>query len=282
MATTRNSRSLMGRLFSAFDREEQGRPPVRPATPGDTLTGEDARMFQAGADPRIVHSSIATTQADALIPKNDKLLVFRALTGIDSVPALTSHGHLRRMVPNVGIYVRVVEAERSTNRQFKFFSILINACLGLQIVVAAALTAIGAANGSSRAVTGLGAINTIMAGALTYLKSSGLPERLRHARNEWKNLREYIELREREFCLIDSDLDVQQEVNMVIRMYEAIKSEIEATKNSESHFRGAEPGPDRPYGPTIKSGARDGYDEKRLSTSHLATPEPALDPQHHA
>lgn len=55
--------------------------------------------------------TLGTTHPDTLIPPNDKLLMFRALTGIDSVPALTSGGHILRSAPNVGIYTRVVRNE---------------------------------------------------------------------------------------------------------------------------------------------------------------------------
>lgn len=61
---------------------------------------------------------------------------------------------------------------------------MINACYFLQIIVAAALTAMGAAGTSSQAITAFGAINTIIAGFLTFLKGSGLPGRLKYYGNE--------------------------------------------------------------------------------------------------
>ncbi|KAJ5355142.1 uncharacterized protein N7496_012354 [Penicillium cataractarum] len=173
-----------------------------------------------------------TSNPDHLIPPTDKLLIFRALTGIDSVPALTQGGHLLRTAPNVGIYTRVVTNEAKSRRAYTFFNYLINICLGIQIVVAAALTALGAASGPHSAITAFGAINTIMAGVLTYLRGSGLPDRLKSYQNKWKNIREYIEQREREFCLVGCDLDVQEEVFIVESMYQNVKSEMESTKSS--------------------------------------------------
>jgi hypothetical protein len=173
-----------------------------------------------------------TSNPEHLIPPNDKLLIFRALTGIDSVPALTHGGHLLRTAPNVGIYTRVVTNEGKARRAFTIFNCLINICLGIQIVVAAALTALGAASGPHTAITAFGAINTIMAGILTYLRGSGLPDRLKSYQNKWKNIREYIEQREREFCLVGCDLDVQEEVFIVESMYQNVKSEMETTKSS--------------------------------------------------
>ncbi|KAJ5157738.1 uncharacterized protein N7482_008838 [Penicillium canariense] len=173
-----------------------------------------------------------TQDPELLIPPNDKLLIFRALTGIDSVPALTQGGHLLRTAPNVGIYTRVVTSESQARQAYTIFNYLINTCLGIQIVVAAALTALGAASGPHAAITAFGAINTIVAGILTYLRGSGLPDRLKSYENKWKNIREYIEQREREFCLVGCDLDVQEEVFIVESMYQNVKSEMESTKSS--------------------------------------------------
>ncbi|OJJ84638.1 uncharacterized protein ASPGLDRAFT_114352, partial [Aspergillus glaucus CBS 516.65] len=178
--------------------------------------------------------TVTQTDRNHLIPPEDKLLVFRALTGIDTVPALTIPHHSDRHAPNVGIYERVVRAEQSADSRYRFFSILINVCLGIQVVAAAAITALGAASGPHSAVTAFGALNTIMAGILTYLKGSGLPDRLKRYQNEWRNIREYIEQRERELCLVGSELDVQEEIQIVERMYEGVKREIEATKSGES------------------------------------------------
>ncbi|PWY80751.1 hypothetical protein BO94DRAFT_567372 [Aspergillus sclerotioniger CBS 115572] len=246
---------LARRLLAAFDREEQGLHPIPqghthqanppydiplpnpngtaiPPAPAPAATPQ--LQPQPQPIPPAKTLAIATTQAGSLIPPDDKLLVFRALTGIDSIPALTTLHHFRRTAPNIGIYTRVVRAEQSAATRYRFFSILINVCLGIQIVVAAALTALGAASGPHSAVTAFGAINTIMAGVLTYLKGSGLPDRLKHYQNEWRNIREYIEQRERELCLDGSTLDIQEEILFIEYMYEGVKREIEATKTGEN------------------------------------------------
>ncbi|EHK18602.1 uncharacterized protein TRIVIDRAFT_137876, partial [Trichoderma virens Gv29-8] len=172
--------------------------------------------------------TIIGTDHDALIPPTDKLLAFRSLTGIDTVPALSSAGHARRAAPNIGLYFRVIEAEQKAAKSYKIFHIAINFCLGAQIIVGAALTAIGAADGSRHAVTGLGAMGTIMAGILTYLKGSGLPDRFKIQENQWRELREHIEQRERELCLTDCTLDAQEEVFIIEEMYNQVKAELDA------------------------------------------------------
>ncbi|KAK5989536.1 hypothetical protein PT974_11063 [Cladobotryum mycophilum] len=174
--------------------------------------------------------TITRTDHETLVPSNDKLLAFRSLTGIDTVPALANAGHAIRAAPNVGIYPRVVDAEKKAAKSYGRYHILINVCLGTSIVVGASLTALGAANGSRHAVTAFGAINTIMAAILTYLKGSGLPDRFKNHETEWKEIREHVEQREREFCLAGCPLDVEEEVIIIEEMYNRAKSELESGK----------------------------------------------------
>lgn len=235
------SNSLLRRVITAaLDREENSYPPMAAhlaATRGD---GNDTPDLERGPSKRATGLTVSPSDPESLIPPNDKLMIFRALTGIDSVPALTSGGHLLRSAPNVGIYTRVIRNETKAARAYKIFNLLINTCLGIQIVVAAAITATGAASGPHSAITAFGAINTIMAGILTYLRGSGLPDRLKGYQNKWKNIREYIEQREREFCLVGCTLDVQEEVFVVESMYQSIKSEMES-KTSSGDNRGSQP-----------------------------------------
>ena len=164
---------------------------------------------------------------------DDQLNLFRHLTGISSHPSMT-HTYFRdesggRPAPNVGIYARVVHNELTSKIGFKYFSWLINGCLGLQIIVAAALTAMGAAGASRSAVTAFGAINTVIAGILTFFKGSGLPNRLKYYQTEWKRVREFIEQRERDFGRPGCDLDLYGVVAMAERMYEDVKVDLEAS-----------------------------------------------------
>ncbi|CAI7591204.1 unnamed protein product [Penicillium glandicola] len=235
-APKKPNRKFIRRVIeAALDREEQGYLP-RATDPGASVQGIQNRGY--GHDmPPPGPKRVVTTQMESLIPVNDKLLVFRAMTGIDSVPALTQTGHLARSAPNVGIYTRVIINETKAQRSYKIFNFLINTCLGIQVVVAAAVTAVGAASGPHSAVTAFGAINTIMAGILTYLRGSGLPDRLKSYQNQWKNIREYIEQREREFCLVGCDLDVQEEVFIVESMYQRVKSEMEKNNSGDSQIQ---------------------------------------------
>lgn len=124
-------------------------------------------------------------------------------------------------------YNRVCHREQQAKRGYKFASVMINSCLGIQIIVAAALTAMGAANTNHVGITAFGAINTVIAGLLTYLKGSGLPNRIRWYENEWKKVREYIEQRERDFSRPDCRLSVEEVVGVVEAMYEEVKADIQ-------------------------------------------------------
>lgn len=94
-------------------------------------------------------------------------------------------------------------------------------------MIAAALTALGAAGASSGAVTAFGALNTVIAGFLTFLKGSGLPGRLKYYGNEWKKIREFIEQRERDFMRPGHNLDVYEVIDTIEKMYNNLKADIE-------------------------------------------------------
>lgn len=234
MTEGRRGRGFIWRLLAAFDPEEPGLPRFTPIHQNVPESNKTQPPIPRAQPPQ----TVVQTNSNHLIPPNDKLLVFRALTGIDDVPALTTPHHSDRTAPNIGIYARVVRAEQSAAKRFRFFNILMNVCLGIQVVAAAAITALGAASGPHGAVTAFGALNTIMAGILTYLRGSGLPDRLKHYQNEWRNIREYVEQRERELCLDGCELDVQEEIIVVERMYEGVKREIESTKSGGENRTG--------------------------------------------
>jgi hypothetical protein len=193
------------------------------------------------------------------IAADDLLNLFRHLTGIISHPSMV-HSHFAsggRPAPNLGIYARVVHNEQRAKMGYKYFSWLINGCLGLQIIVAAALTAMGAAGASRSAVTVFGAINTVIAGVLTFLKGSGLPNRLKYYQAEWKRVREFIEQRERDFGQPGCDLDLYAVVGMVENMYEEVKIDLEAST------------PDRFAG---FGSARKGQLPEPMTTNHVPVP----------
>ena len=86
---------------------------------------------------------------------NSQLAQFRHMVGIHSTlgTILNSLHFEGRAAPNLGIYNRVCHREAQAKRGFKLASLFINGCLGLQVIVAAALTAMGAANTNHVGIT---------------------------------------------------------------------------------------------------------------------------------
>lgn len=160
---------------------------------------------------------------DNFVVVTPKLLKFQTLTGICSPNVLRSAPTLARPAPNQGIYKRTVDEETKVKLQYAVSNYVVNVGGMLHIVVGAALTALGAANGPSAIVTILGALNTVIAGLLTYLKGQGLPMRLEQYLHLLRTLREHIEEREREFLEPDCSLDVDDEIKRIAKMYQEVR-----------------------------------------------------------
>ena len=159
-------------------------------------------------------------------PPPPKLVKFRNLTGIDT-PANIKKDYRQRAAKNIGIYSRVVSEERKTQVQYYVMASIIEASFLSQIVVAATLTALGAADASYIAITVLGSVNTVIAGIQTYLKGQGLPNRLRQYEFGLRKLREYIEDRERDFSDANCPLNVDHEIADIAAMYKAVRQTAE-------------------------------------------------------
>ncbi|OBT82372.1 hypothetical protein VE02_08751 [Pseudogymnoascus sp. 03VT05] len=172
---------------------------------------------------------------------DERLFLFRRLTGITTHPSMVGS----RAAPNLGIYTRVVANEAKARKGHKHYSWLINGCLGVQVIIAAALTALGAAGANHSAITAFGAINTVIAGVLTFLKGSGLPNRLKYYHSEWKQVREFMEQRERDLSRPGCDLDVDLEASTPDRFagFGSSKKQVEgATKDSAFNLPRVETG----------------------------------------
>ena len=152
-----------------------------------------------------------------------RLVKFQNLVGICSPTVLRHNPALTRPAQNEGIYKRTVDEETKVKFQYALSNYMVNTFFMLQIIVGAALTALGAAKGPASAVTFLGAVNTVVAGLLTYLKGQGLPARLDQYLHLLRTLREHIETREREFMEPECLLDVDEEIERVTRMYQEVR-----------------------------------------------------------
>ena len=163
----------------------------------------------------------AVRREDPIIPP--RLAKFQTLVGICSPDILRADSPQARPAPNEGIYKRTCNEEAQVGFRYKLSNYVVNGSGLAQIIVAAAVTALSAANGPKAAVTVLGAANTIMAGLLTYLKGQGLPTRLEQYLHLLRTLREHIEERERAFLEPNCERDIDEEILRVAKMYQEVR-----------------------------------------------------------
>ena len=94
---------------------------------------------------------------------------FCALTGV--VPSNLPKNGPSYKASKTSLYERARVRRASQNRTYLFTAALTNTLLLSQIVIGAALTALGASESSHILVAIFGALNTVIAGLVTYLKS---------------------------------------------------------------------------------------------------------------
>lgn len=144
-----------------------------------------------------------------------------------------SHGPRGRSAKNKGTYEELINSQRKCRVEYYTTASLINAALFSQIIIAAAVTATSASSGPRVAITVLGALNTVIAGSLTWVKGQGLPDRLLAYANELRRVREHIEDLERQYEETpELRLDVDKEAKVIYTMYD------NARKNAENAYVG--------------------------------------------
>lgn len=82
------------------------------------------------------------------------------------------------------LYGRAIHKRNTQNATYLFTAALSNTLLLTQVVLGAALTALGASESSHILITVFGALNTVIAGLVAYLKSRGQPMRARMFRDD--------------------------------------------------------------------------------------------------
>ncbi|CAG9998612.1 unnamed protein product [Clonostachys byssicola] len=91
------------------------------------------------------------------------------------------------------LYGRALQRRSAQNCTYMFTATLINTLLLTQVVLGAALTGLGASNSSRILITVFGALNTIIAGVVAFLKSRGQPMRARMFRDDLSRVVDEIE-----------------------------------------------------------------------------------------
>lgn len=214
--------------------------PTRTPADSNHIDLEEGRegAAQAQTQPEPEPEQPKDHPSDTKQSRSERLHLFRDLVGIHPIPSEQGPLH-KRPASNEGTYKRLCDA--LTKRRLAYYAAasFINSCLFIQIVVAAALTALGASAGSHVAVTILGSINTVIAGVMTYLKGQGLPDRIREDANGLRRVREHIEQVERQLTWENSTLDVAHEAEVIYEMYNAVRKNAE--DNNPSNWKSLDP-----------------------------------------
>lgn len=134
-------------------------------------------------------------------------------------------------VPPKSLYARATSGLRSQRLSYNANAALSNLLLLSQVMLGAALTALGASESSHILIACFGALNTVIAGLIAYLKSRGQPMRARMYRDDLERVVDEIENSEvmwrgisegaHGYDEIDTDeVTVRSEVARLTRLYE--------------------------------------------------------------
>ena len=143
----------------------------------------------------------------------------------------------KHVPPKDSLYHRAVNHRKSQERMYFFTSTLINTLILSQVVLGATLTGLGASDQSRVLITVFGALNTVIAGLVAFLKSRGQPMRARMFRDDldrvvdeiensavmWKGISQQVH----GYDAIDTDnsVTVRSEVARLTRLYDrAVKT----------------------------------------------------------
>ncbi|EXJ54307.1 hypothetical protein A1O7_09645 [Cladophialophora yegresii CBS 114405] len=215
---------------------------VDDARPSD-VSGRDGEGAGVGAGtPRNMSSSSTP-------PTSNKREEFRKRVGIPDDGTKTPHidlerrrkkNHLPRspspstLPPDTTIttaHTLSAHLEKAYRVQTRYYYLVASASHGmlwLQIGIGATVTAIGSTNSNAAriAITVLGAINTVLAGMLTFLKSRNQPNRALQFRNGLRDVYEDLWQVDAETCR--SDFDVDKKVDYLWGKYKEVVADSEA------------------------------------------------------
>lgn len=193
-------------------------------------------------------SSSTTIPKHPHLGKTDIHTQFIALVGVpaSNVPTTTKP---TTTWPKSSLYGRATRQLRSQSFTYQFTAALSNTLLLSQVVLGAAVTGLGASASSHIIITVIGALNTVIAGLVAYLKSRGQPMRARMYRDDLERVVDEIENSEVMFLGIsngvqgyedvvaDGDVTVRSEVARLTRLYErAVRNNT--ANNPDSYVQG--------------------------------------------
>lgn len=207
-----------------------------PQSPFNTFSIQRANTFQA--IPRVdTFASLAPPPAPPLPPaeyfkqkdtsRQNAHAQFCALVGCPSSASPDKDFKLNKK----SLYGRTITQLSSQRLAYNFSASLNNILLLSQVILGAALTALGASESSHILITVFGATNTIIAGVVAYLKSRAQPMRSRMYRDDLERIVDEIENSEimwrgisdgaHGYADIDTDeVTVRSEVARLTRLYD--------------------------------------------------------------
>lgn len=124
------------------------------------------------------------------VPADSLHTQFCNLVGI---PSSTLPKYKRRNYGEATLYERAKHKRSRQQCTYAFTASLSNTLLLSQVILGAALTALGASESSHILITVFGALNTVIAGLVAYLKSRGQPMRARMYRDDLERVVAEIE-----------------------------------------------------------------------------------------
>ncbi|TVY43089.1 hypothetical protein LSUB1_G001236 [Lachnellula subtilissima] len=127
----------------------------------------------------------------------DLAIVCHAIGASSSVESQALLHPTSKMYPPKGIpdglYRDVIRARVNCQYSYYVSAALVNTSMVFQLLLGAALTALGSrANGQELAITLLAAANTVIAGLLALLHNSGLPDRFQKDWNEYDEVESFL------------------------------------------------------------------------------------------
>ncbi|KAF2853634.1 hypothetical protein T440DRAFT_515746 [Plenodomus tracheiphilus IPT5] len=191
------------------------------------VCSEDTPLLTAPTAP-----SPSTQGQDAPRQAGDIHLQFCLLAGVP--PSNLPKDAFRQAHASRSLYGRAVHKRNAQNRTYMFTAALSNTLLLSQVVLGAALTALGASESSHVLITVFGALNTIIAGVVAYLKSRGQPMRAHMFRDDLDRVVDEIENSEvmwlgiqsgvhgYDEVAIDDSVSVRSEVARLTRLYDKV------------------------------------------------------------
>jgi hypothetical protein len=125
--------------------------------------------------------------------------------------------------PKESLYARAQKHRSRQNCTYAFAAAATNTLLLSQVVLGAALTGLGASNSSHVLITVFGALNTVIAGVVAFLKSRGQPMRARMFRDDLDRVMDEI----------DNSATMWLGISTGVHGYDAIDTENAVTVRSE-------------------------------------------------